>query len=306
MTHRIRVAVLRGGPDAEREVSLDSGARVLAALDQEPRFATTDHVIDRPDAQELAAIEADVFFPVLHGPFGEGGVLQERLETTGRPYVGCDPGASRLAMDKIATKERCTAAGIPTAAWSRLVPGEDPALEPPVVLKPVSEGSSVGVRICRTSTELAEARPMLEADHDDIMIERFVAGRELTVGVALGRVLPTIEIVPGDGFYDYEAKYERDDTEYIVAPPLPDGVDETCRRHAMATFEALGCRDLARVDFMLDDEGPWLLEVNTIPGFTDHSLVPMAAAKLGIGMRELCTRLVDVALERTGTGTPRN
>ena len=196
MTDRIRVAVLRGGPDAERAVSLDSGARVLAALEQEPRFTTSDHVIDRPEADELAAIEADVIFPVLHGPFGEGGTLQERIETSGRPYVGCGPTASRLAMDKIATKETCTAARIPTAPWARLVPGEAPPLDPPVVLKPVAEGSSVGVRICRLR-RAGRGRPELESDHDDIMIERFVEGRELTVGIALGHVLPTIEIVVG-------------------------------------------------------------------------------------------------------------
>ena len=153
---------------------------------------------------------------------------------------------------------------------------------------------------------LAEARPELEAEHDDLMIERFVDGRELTVGIALGQVLPTIEIVASSGFYDYEAKYERDDTDYIVNPDLPEGIDDACRRHALTTFEALGCRDLARVDFMLDDKGPWLLEVNTIPGFTDHSLVPKAAGELGIGMTELCARLVECAMERTETGTPRN
>ena len=306
MKDPIRVAVLRGGPDAEREVSLASGARVLAALQKDPRFLATDHVIDRPDAAALASIEAEVYFPVLHGPFGEGGSLQERLETTGRPYVGCGPAASRLAMDKVATKATCSEAGVPTAPWARLQPGEAPPIEPPVVLKPIAEGSSVGVRICRSAEALAEARPELEAEHDDLMIERFVDGRELTVGIALGQVLPTIEIVASSGFYDYEAKYERDDTDYIVNPDLPEGIDDACRRHALTTFEALGCRDLARVDFMLDDEGPWLLEVNTIPGFTDHSLVPKAAGELGIGMTELCARLVECAMERTETGTPRN
>lgn len=298
MTDRIRVAVLRGGPDAEREVSLASGGRVLAALRRDPRFEATDHVIDRPDPDELAALGADVVFPVLHGPFGEGGELQARLEAAGVPYVGCDPEASRLAMDKHATKLACREAGIPTAPWAELTPGAPCPLELPLVVKPVDEGSSVGVRLCRNAAELEAARGELEAVHPRLMAEALLVGRELTVGIVLDRLLPIIEIRPREGFYDYEAKYERDDTEYVLEPELPEAVREACRTHARTAFERLGCRDLARIDFILDDAGLWLLEANTIPGFTDHSLVPMAARHTGMEMTELCAELVRCALAR--------
>ena len=298
MTDHIRVAVLRGGPDAEHEVSLASGGRVLAALRRDPRFKATDHVIDRPTPTDLAALETDVVFPVLHGPFGEGGELQDRLEVAGLPYVGCDPRASRLAMDKLATKRACAEAGVPTAPWSALSPGAPCTLDCPLVVKPVNEGSSVGVRLCRTPGELDAAREELEGRHPQLMAEAFIDGRELTVGIVNDQTLPIIEIRPQEGFYDYAAKYERDDTAYILEPELPEGVADACARHARTTFECLGCRDLARVDYMMDEHGIWMLEVNTMPGFTDHSLLPKAALHAGIEMTELCARLVERALER--------
>ena len=298
MTDRIEVAVLRGGPDAEREVSLASGARVLAALRRDPRFKAIDHVIDRPSRADLRALGADVVFPVLHGPFGEGGELQERLEDAGLPYVGSGPQASRLAMDKNATKLACVEAGVPTASWARLNPGEDCPIKTPLVIKPIAEGSSVGVRICRTPEEVTTARAELENRHPELMAETFIEGRELTVGIVLGRVLPIIEIRTSVEFYDFEAKYERDDTDYLIDPELPETIVEACLAHARTTFDALGCRDLARVDFMLDEQGLWMLEANTIPGFTDHSLVPMAARHVGMEMTRLCAELVLCAHDR--------
>ncbi len=306
MTDRIEVAVLRGGPDAEREVSLASGARVLAALRRDPRFKANDHVIDRPERDELLALGADVVFPVLHGPFGEGGELQDRLEAAGLPYVGSGPEASRLAMDKHATKLACKEAGVATAPWATLTEGEPCPITPPLVIKPIAEGSSVGVRICRTPEEVTAARNELQNQHPGLMAESFINGRELTVGIVLDRILPVIEIRTSVDFYDYEAKYERDDTDYLIDPELPEGIRETCLAHARTTFDALGCRDLARVDFMLDEHGPWMLEANTMPGFTDHSLVPMAARHVGLDMTQLCAELVLCALERRKSTSHRN
>jgi D-alanine-D-alanine ligase len=306
MTDRIEVAVLRGGPDAEREVSLASGARVLAALRRDPRFKANDHVIDRPERDELLALGADVVFPVLHGPFGEGGELQDRLEAAGLPYVGSGPEASRLAMDKHATKLACKEAGVATAPWATLTEGEPCPITPPLVIKPIAEGSSVGVRICRTPEEVTAARNELQNQHPGLMAESFINGRELTVGIVLDRILPVIEIRTSVDFYDYEAKYERDDTDYLIDPELPEGIRETCLAHARTTFDALGCRDLARVDFMLDEHGPWMLEANTMPGFTDHSLVPMAARHVGLDMTQLCAELVLCALERRKSTLHRN
>jgi len=287
-----------GGPDAERDVSIESGKRVLAALEKADGIEPTGHLVDRPDESTLRGYSADVIFPALHGPYGEGGVLQGTLETAGIPFVGSDASVSARAMDKCATKALLKDHGIPTAPWAEITAGSDCPLEPPLVLKPIAEGSSVDVRQCMTADELADARSALQGRYESLMVERYIDGREFTVGVVEGVLLPLIEIRSGTAFYDYEAKYQRDDTQYIFDPDLENGIEDAFKQHAGATWKRLGCRDVARIDFMMDDEGIWVLEVNTMPGFTDHSLVPMAAARMGIEMPELCGRLVRAAWRR--------
>jgi D-alanine-D-alanine ligase len=294
---RLRVAVLMGGPDAEHEVSLKSGSQVLAAL-QSAGLEANGFVVDRPEVETLRSLEADVVFPVLHGPFGEGGPLQERLEAAGVAFVGCGSAASRIGMDKLECKRLVAAAGVPTPEAERLMPGLPSRIEAPAVVKPIDDGSSVGVRLCRTPPELAQARRDLESRFPRLMIERLIRGREVTVGLLDGHPLPIIEIVPAEGFYDYEAKYLRNDTRYLVDPPMHPDVAERCRMHAVAVWDAIGCRDLARVDFLLDEDGPWFLEINTMPGMTDHSLLPKAAAKAGCPMPTLCRTLVERAWSR--------
>jgi D-alanine-D-alanine ligase len=240
---------------------------------------------------------------VLHGSFGEGGPLQELLEEAGRPYVGSGPAASRLAMDKIATKAAAMRLGIPTADFAVFNAKDGVCPLPiPVVVKPVHDGSSVGLHICKTAERwrdafAAETADMKCAPGRAVMIERYVSGRELTVGWIDDAALPVIEITPADGTYDYEAKYHRDDTRYAVGPSLPQGVTERLRAQTGELVRALGLRHLARADFLLDAAGvAWLLEVNTIPGFTDHSLVPMAARSIGLDMPALCATLVRLGL----------
>ena len=295
-----RVLVLSGGPDAERPVSLASGKGVTDALVAHGGFDVVPMVIDRVTADEIRAQGPSVVFPVLHGRWGEGGPLQEILESTGVPYVGCRPKAAALAMDKLATKLLASGEGVPTPRSQELRPGESCDVPLPLVLKPVDDGSSVDLRICRTPEELDAAREELEPRRPRLMAEQFIRGAEVTAGVLLGEVLPLIEIRPAEGVYDYAAKYTRDDTRYVLDPPLAAGVAERIASYARRVFERLGCRDLARVDFMVDERGPWLLEVNTLPGFTSHSLLPKAAAHRGIPMPELCARLVTRALERKG------
>ena len=260
-------------------------------------LTTREETIDLPTPAELAAMPGRVVFPVLHGPFGEGGPLQDRLEIAGRPYVGARPVAARLAMDKIASKSVAATLGVavtPTALFSAA--DETCPLPLPVVIKPVREGSTVGLFVCRTRADYARAFGETAAADRPAMIEPFIAGREITAGVLLGAPLPLIEIRPAGGLYDYAAKYERDDTAYLVAPPLPPGLTEAIQSQAAALARAIGASDLARVDFMLDGAGtPWLLEINTMPGFTDHSLVPMAARAAGLEMPELCARLAASA-----------
>jgi D-alanine-D-alanine ligase len=294
---RLRVVVLMGGPDAEHEVSLRSGAQVLLAL-QASGLEATSLVVDRPEVEALRGLDADVVFPVLHGPFGEGGPLQERLEAAGVAFVGCGSSASRLGMDKLACKRIVSAVGVPTPEAEPLVPGMPTRIEPPAVIKPIDDGSSVGVRLCDSPRDVAEARQELEPRFERLMIERRIRGREITVGLLDGHPLPIIEIVPAKGFYDFEAKYLRDDTRYLVDPPIEPRFADACRLHAVAAWNAIGCRDLARVDFLLDHDGPWFLEINTMPGMTDHSLLPKAAAKAGCSMPVLCRSLVERAWSR--------
>lgn len=297
------VLVLGGGPDAEREVSLNSSAGVADALRSTGAWKVERKIIDRLTLAELTALPGDVVFPVLHGSFGEGGPMQDLLEQDGRPYVGCGPAAARLAMDKIASKLAASRAGIPTAEAAVLNVKDDTTPFPaPFVIKPVHDGSSVGLHICKDPAQWPRIRQTVADDVKSkpgrvYMIEKFIPGRELTVGILDGQPLSIIHIQPAEGPYDYEAKYTRDDTQYHLDPSLPPGMDATIKGYAKKLFQTLSCRHVSRVDFIIDQAGnPWLLEINTMPGFTSHSLVPKAAAHAGIPMPQLCARLVDMAI----------
>ena len=293
-----RVLVLMGGPDAEREISIRSGSRVAAALRESGGFAVEERIIDGLTAEDLAEIAADVIFPVLHGPWGEGGPLQDVLEADGRPYVGSRPRASRISMDKMASKLFVRAAGVRTPPAREVRMGQPIDLPLPFVIKPIEDGSSVGVRHCVTPEDVEKARADLEGHHPRLMAESLITGREMTVGILERETLPIIEIVPAVRFYDYEAKYERNDTQYIVDPELPPGAADEMNHAARIAYERIGCRDVARVDFILNEEGAWFLEINAMPGMTDHSLVPKAAQHAGVTFPDLCARLAMRALGR--------
>ncbi|MHB1157356.1 MAG: D-alanine--D-alanine ligase family protein [Phycisphaerales bacterium] len=294
MTDKLTVLVLGGGPDRERDVSLVSAAQVADAL-RAAGHRTLERDILPNDTSALDET-FDVVFPVLHGAFGEGGPLQQLLEQRGVPFVGCGSKAAGAAMDKVATKQVARQLGIPTPDWQVFGPTDALTLQLPVVIKPLNEGSSVGVFICHTEQDVTQARSELHGRHPRVMAERFIRGREMTVGVFDGRALPVIEIIPSVTFYDYQAKYSRDDTRYSF-DVLPE-VAEPMRRDAVTLFQGLGCRHLSRVDFIVDAQNrPWMLEINTMPGFTTHSLLPMAARKSGIEMPALCDKLVKLALQ---------
>ncbi|MFM7810147.1 MAG: D-alanine--D-alanine ligase, partial [Planctomycetota bacterium] len=262
----MKVLVLKGGPDAEREVSLKSGGMVAAAL-RRAGLEVNEVAIDRPTQAELAAMHGEVIFPVLHGPWGEGGPMQEMLERDGRPYIGCRPAAARLAMDKPASKRAVAEVGVPTPAAQVIGPNDALTLPAPLVLKPCDEGSSVDLRICLDAAQVERGRAELHPHRPTLLAESFIRVREVTIGLLADRDLPIIEVRPKGGTYDYEAKYLRDDTQYLLDPPLPAGVAEAVRRHARAAWNRLGLRDVARLDFMVDERGPWFLEANTMPGF---------------------------------------
>jgi D-alanine-D-alanine ligase len=291
--------VLCGGPSAEREVSLDSGRAIADALGARGhRVFVWD--ID-PDHLEGLDAPADVIFPALHGTFGEDGTLQRLLEQRGVRFVGSGSRASALAMDKVAAKQLVAQLDIDTPEYRVIVApdpsdGDPPPL--PAVIKPIDQGSSVLTSIAQTPQEYAQSLSAVLDQFGRALVERFIDGDELTVGI-LGRdALPPICIRPRRSFYTYEAKYLADDTEYDFEPNLPADVLMRAQRLSEMVFAAMGCRHLGRADWIVDRRGRlWFLEMNTIPGFTGHSLVPKAAARVGINFDELTDRLVRMALE---------
>lgn len=293
-----KVAVLLGGTSAEREVSLNSGTRVLEALQRQG----VDAQPFDPAERSLDALAGfDRAFIMLHGRGGEDGTIQGALELMGIPYTGSGVMASAIGMDKWRTKLLWRAVGLPVPAFAMLDERSDFAaveqqLGLPLFVKPACEGSSIGVSKVRESGALGAAYREA-AQHDSLVIaERAILGGEYTVGILGDEALPIIRIVPATDFYDYEAKYLRDDTKYLCPCGLPEAREAVLREQALEAFRALGCRGWGRVDFLMDDAGEaFFLEVNTSPGMTDHSLVPMAARVAGISYEALVMRVLEHA-----------
>jgi len=302
-----RVAVLMGGWSAEREVSLKSGAAVLAGL----RARGVDaHGIDliRDQVERLIDGGFDRAFIALHGRGGEDGVIQGALEAFGIPYTGSGVLGCALAMDKLRTKRLWEGAGLPTPPYVVLRGEEDftralDTLGLPMIVKPVNEGSSLGMTKVKRAEELPHAWETARAFDPEIFAERWIHGAEYTASVLGGRVLPLIRLETPHEFYDYTAKYFADDTRYLCPAGLSPE-DEAATAHlALAAFEALGCAGWGRVDLLRDAEGrPWFIEANTVPGMTDHSLVPMAARAAGIGFEELVWRILEGSFGRDPSG----
>ncbi len=293
-----KVAVLFGGTSAEREVSLNSGSRVLAALQGQGIDA---HAFD-PAEQPLDALKGyDRAFIALHGRHGEDGTIQGALEVMHIPYTGSGVLASALAMDKFRTKLMWQAAGLPIPEYALLTADSDFAdieeeLGLPLFVKPAREGSSIGVTKVKTPGEL-KAAYVEAARHDPLVIaEKGVMGGEYTVGIVGDEVLPIIKIEPATEWYDYEAKYNRDDTQYLCPCGLPEAKEMQIRAQALEAFRMLGGRGWGRVDFLMDEGGNhYFLEVNTAPGMTDHSLVPMGARAAGMDYPALVRRVLELA-----------
>jgi D-alanine-D-alanine ligase len=292
------ITVLMGGPSTERQVSLVSGEAIASALERRGHKVCRSD-ISPDDTSALDRHGIDVVFIALHGLFGESGEVQRLCERRGLRYTGSGPLASEIAIDKARTKQVLAAAGLATAEWTVLTRGQRlEGFAPPVVVKPVDGGSSVGVTICLDAATRDAAIADLLSTYGRAMVERFVKGRELTVGVLGERALPPIEIVPSRDFYDYTAKYQDCGTQYRFDHGLSAGAVAALQRAALAAHRGLGCRHMSRVDFIMDSSGAaWLLEVNTIPGFTSHSLLPMAAGKVGIGFDDLVERLARMAMQ---------
>lgn len=298
----MRITVLCGGPSAEREISLISGRAVAGAL----REAGHDVLVSDIAPDNLAGLDhpADVIFPVLHGEFGESGELQEILEQRGLVFVGSGSRASRLGMNKVETKIVWEKAGLPTPAYRVIRRGDPiPDLPDSCVVKAISSGSSIDVFLCRAPAELpAQARQAIDTlltRHEAVLVEQFIDGIELTVGLLQGLALPPIRIVSKREFFDYDAKYTASGTEHRFDTGLPEAVVVQCQELARRAYDVVGARDLGRVDIMLDSaHRPYLLEINTIPGFTSMSLLPEAAQRTGISFVQLVDRLANIAYNR--------
>ena len=288
-----------GGPSAEREVSLRSGRAVVDAL---RGLGHTVEELDPLDDGWQLPQKTDVVFLVLHGTYGEDGTVQRRLELLEVPYTGSDAEASRLAFDKVLTKERCVGAGVPTPRYTVLDTPDatwPPGWQPPVVLKPVCQGSSVGLQIVDSLDGLGPA--LAESFRYDrrVLMEERIVGREVTVGILDGEVLPIIEVCPKQGPLDYRNKYTQGATERFLPARVDPPTEERIRAAAFGAFRAIGGRDYARVDVMVPSAGhPVVLEVNTLPGMTQLSLLPRAAAAVGYSFPGLCQKMVDLALRR--------
>ncbi len=289
-----KVAVLMGGRSAEREISLKSGNAVLAAL---KRKGVDAHAFD-PAMRKIAELEGfDRAFIVLHGRHGEDGTIQGALELMDIPYTGSGVMASSISMDKWRTKLIWQAAGIPIARYELLNADSDfdavaRRLGLPIFVKPACEGSSIGISKVAKAEELKAAYE-LAAQYDSLVLaESFVEGMEVQFPILEGEVLPSIRIETPHEFYDFDAKYFADDTRYIC-PGLPLDEEERLHELVLKSFRVLGCSGWARVDLIVGKNGPCFLEMNTVPGMTDHSLVPMAAGKAGIGFDDLVMRILE-------------
>lgn len=307
----MRVAVLKGGSSLEREVSLRSAARVEDAVGELGHEAIGIDVgqglVDR-----LRELQPDVVFIALHGPGGEDGTVQELLEILDLPYTGPGVAACALCMDKVAAKHEMRAADIPTPDWAAFnatafrelgaadtLDEIEARLGFPLVVKPASQGSSLGVEFAATREEVPEALLAAFSYDDRVLLERYVRGRELAISVLDGEALPIVEAIPREeDFFNFEARYEIGRTDYVCPAELGGNLTGEVRELAARTYETLGCSGFARVDVMLGEQGPRVLEVNAIPGLTDTSLFPMAAEAAGIDFTQLVGRILASARER--------
>ena len=298
-TRSLNVTVMLGGPSSEREVSLRSGAAVSKAL------ASLGHTVSQLDPQTPVwqlPPGTEVVFLALHGTYGEDGTVQEQLDKLGVPYTGCGAEASRVAFDKVLTKKRCLAAGVPTARFEVFSSAAAPwpnGWNPPVVIKPAREGSSVGVHMVDKKEQWPSALADAFRFDSEVLMEEKIIGRETTVGILAGQALPIAEIRVKKGFFDYNNKYTTGCAEHVCPADFDAASTRRIQEAALGAFRAVGGRDYARVDVMVRNDGqPMVLEVNTLPGMTELSILPDTARAAGLDYAQLCQRMIDLALER--------
>lgn len=299
MADALDITVMLGGPSAEREVSLRSGAAVAAALRS---LGHSVYELDPKESSWNLPARTDVVFLALHGTYGEDGTVQARLEELGVPYTGCGPEASRVAFDKVVAKQRCLDTGVPTARFTVLKSAAarwPTGWHPPIVLKPVRQGSSVGLQFVERIEDWHRALVEALRYDSEVLLEEKIEGRETTVGILGHKALPVVEVRPKQGAYDYRNKYTAGATEYFCPASFDAATTARIQEAGLGAFHAVGGRDYARVDVMVRPNGqPVVLEVNTLPGMTETSLLPKAAAAAGLSYPALCQKMIDLALQR--------
>jgi D-alanine-D-alanine ligase len=290
------LAVLMGGPGSEREVSLRSGAAVAGAL-RSAGYRVSEVDVKGPDF--VLPEDVGLCVIMLHGTFGEDGQIQSLLDARGIPYTGEGADASRTAFDKVASKKLFDCAGVPTPRWEMIAAGGQPSLPLPLVIKAPREGSSVGVHLVREPAAVAAAVADCAAMDREILVEELIEGRELTVGIVGDRTMAVVEIRPHEGFYDYEHKYTKGASDYFCPAPLDEEMTRRVQETALAAHRALGLEVYSRVDILLRADGSlFVLEANTIPGMTETSLLPKAAAEAGLNFTALCEEIARLSLQR--------
>ncbi len=299
MSRNLNITVMLGGPSAEREVSLRSGAAVAAALRS---LGHQVFEIDPKNGGFVLPEKADVVFLALHGTYGEDGTVQRQLDELGVAYTGCAADASRIAFDKVLTKQSCIEAAVPTAKFITVHSAAAALPENlllPLVVKPSRQGSSVGLQFVEHADDWQNALAESLKFDSEVLVEEKIIGRETTVGILGGKVLPVVEVRPHNGVYDAHSKYTVGATDYFCPADFDAATTQRIQAAALGAFHAIGGRDYARVDVMVRASGePVVLEVNTLPGMTETSLLPKAAAAAGMNYAELCQRMIDLALER--------
>jgi D-alanine-D-alanine ligase len=303
----LKVAVLMGAVGAERQISLQSGKSIVDALKRTKLMEVVERDYQPQKPEILDDRSITIFFLAFHGEFGEGGDMQEICEKKELLFTGCDSKSSRLAFDKAACKRALKQANLPVpdaieikdAGRLAAVDLELKTMGNKFVIKPLRQGSSVGVEVVEGAENTKIAANKCLANFGDCIIEKFIAGREITVGILENITLPVIEIKTTHQFYDYDAKYNDDTTQFLFDTISEEKILQRINNTALKSFSALGCRDFGRVDMILDANNiPYVIEINTIPGFTTHSLLPKAAAKAGIDMSQLCLRIIKAAIKR--------
>jgi D-alanine-D-alanine ligase len=295
----MHIGVLKGGPGAERDVSLATGAGVAKALRSLGANVTE---VDVRDADFDLPADVDLAFIALHGTFGEDGQVQKILEDRGVAYTGEGVEGSRIAFDKILSKEKFEAQNVTTPEWEILTAGQRPSLALPLVIKPPRQGSTVGVQIVKKLDEIDDALAKATEYDEELLVEKFVPGRELTIGILGDLALPILEIIPKGGFYDFKNKYPflnpsaGGSAEHLCPAPIPDEQTRRIQNLALRAHRSLGLKVYSRVDIMLPEQGePSVLELNTIPGMTEVSLLPDAARAAGIEYPQLCARIIELS-----------